>query len=333
MRRQAESKRAASAAGIAIIAATMALAFANDVAAQAYPSRAIRIVVGFPAGGPTDVVSRLVGQKLSERLGQSVVIDNRPGAGGVLATEMVAKGPADGYTLLMGTIGGLTVSQHLLRKMPYDTLRDLAPITQAVANTNFMVLHPSVPVKTVKEFIALARAQPDALSYASSGNGTITHLSGELFKMLTGVRIVHVPYKGGAPALTALISGEVALSFENALVALPHIRAGKMRPIAVTGAKRTQALPQVPTMQEAGLAGYQATGWYGLLAPAATPKEIVERLHAEASQVLRMKEVEDKLAAMGSDAIGNTPAEFARFIRSESEKWGKVVKAAGMKPD
>jgi tripartite-type tricarboxylate transporter receptor subunit TctC len=317
-----------------LTAAAAALAIAPVAAgAQSYPSRTVRIVVPFPAGGPTDVVSRLVGQKLSERLGQSVVIDNRPGAGGVVGTDLVAKSAPDGYTLVMGTIGGLTVSQHLLRKMPYDTLRDLAPITQAVANTNFMVLHPSVPVKTVKEFIALARARPDALSYASSGNGTITHLSGELFKMMTGVAMTHVPYKGGAPALTALISGEVALSFENALVALPHIRAGKMRAIAVTGPKRTQALPQVPTMEEAGIAGYQATGWYGLLAPAATPKEIIERLHAETSQVLSMKDVEDKLAAMGSDAIGNTPAEFARFIRAESEKWGKVVKAAGMKPD
>lgn len=319
---------------IGIAAATLlALALAPDGAAQPYPSRAIRIVVPFPAGGPTDVVSRLTGQKLGERLGQSVVIENRPGAGGVIGTDSVVKAAPDGYTLVMGTIGGLTVSQHLLRKMPYDTLRDLAPITQAVSNTNFMVLHPSVPVKTVKEFVALARAKPDALVYASSGNGTITHLSGELFKMLTGVAMTHVPYKGGAPALTALISGEVALSFENALVALPHIRAGKMRPIAVTGAKRTPALPQVPTMEEAGIAGYQATGWYGLLAPAATPKEIVGRLHAEMVQVLRMKEVEDKLAAMGSDAIGNSPAEFAAFIRSESEKWGKVVRAAGMKPD
>ena len=314
-------------------AAYFALGLALDVAAQPYPSRAIRVVVPFPAGGPTDVVSRLAGQKLGERLGQSVVIENRPGAGGVIGTDSVVKAAPDGYTLVMGTIGGLTVSQHLLRKMPYETLRDLAPITQVVSNTNFMVLHPSVPVKTVKEFVALARAQPGSLVYASSGNGTITHLSGELFKMLTGVAMTHVPYKGGAPALTALLSGEVALSFENALVALPHIRAGRMRPIAVTGAKRTPALPQVPTMEEAGIAGYQATGWYGLLAPAATPKTIIERLHAEMVQVLRMKEVEDKLAAMGSDAIGNSPAEFAAFIRAESEKWGKVVRAAGMKPD
>jgi len=321
---------------VAVIGSAFALAAtvgSYDAAAQAYPSRTVRIVVGFPAGGPTDIVSRLMAQRLSERLGQTFVVDNRPGAGGVLATEQVVKSVPDGHTLLMGTIGGLTVSQHLLAKMPYDTLRDLAPITQAVSNTNIMVLHPSLPVRSVKEFIALARARPDALTYASSGNGTITHLSGELFKLMTQVRMTHVPYKGGAPALTALISGEVGLSFENALIVLPHIRAGKMRPIAVTGARRTQALPDVPTMQEAGVDGYQATGWYGLLAPIATPSDIVARLHAESAQILRTKEVTDKFAAMGSEAVGNTPAEFAAFIRTEAEKWGKVVRAAGMKTD
>lgn len=317
----------------ALLALTAGMIEAPEVAAQAYPAKGVRIVVGFAAGGPTDVVARLVGQKLSERMGQTFVVDNRPGAGGVLATDQVAKAPADGYTLLMGTIGGLTVSQHLLAKIPYDTLRDLAPITQAVSNTNIMVLHPSIPTKSVKEFIALARSRPDALTYASSGNGTITHLSGELFKLMAGVKMTHIPYKGGAPALTALISGEVGLSFENALIVLPHIRAGKMRPIAVTGARRTQALAEVPTMDEAGLPGYRATGWYGLLAPAKTPADIVARLHAEASQVLKSKDVVDKFATMGSEAVGNTPAEFAEFIRSEADKWGKVVRAAGMKPD
>lgn len=317
----------------ALLALTAGVIEATDVAAQSYPAKSVRIVVGFAAGGPTDVVARLVGQKVSERMGQTFVVDNRPGAGGVLATDQVAKAPADGYTLLMGTIGGLTVSQHLLAKIPYDTLRDLAPITQAVSNTNIMVLHPSIPTKSVKEFIALARSRPDALTYASSGNGTITHLSGELFKLMAGVKMTHIPYKGGAPALTALISGEVGLSFENALIVLPHIRAGKMRPIAVTGARRTQALAEVPTMDEAGLPGYRATGWYGLLAPARTPGDVITRLHAEASQVLKSRDVVDKFATMGSEAVGNTPAEFTEFIRSEADKWGKVVRAAGMKPD
>lgn len=316
-----------------ILIATTGTIRSPDVAAQAYPAKSVRIVVGFAAGGPTDIVARLVGQKLTERMGQTFVVDNRPGAGGVLATEQVAKAPADGYTLLMGTIGGLTVSQHLLARIPYDTLRDFAPITQAVSNTNIMVLHPSIPAKSVKEFIALARSRPDALTYASSGNGTITHLSGELFKLMAGVKMTHIPYKGGAPALMALISGEVGLSFENALIVLPHIRAGKMRPVAVTGARRTPALPEVPTMDEAGLPGYRATGWYGLLAPAKTPGDIVTRLHGEASQVLKSKDVVDKFATMGSEAVGNTPAEFAEFIRSEADKWGKVVRAAGMKPD
>ncbi len=316
-----------------ILIATAGTIRSPDVAAQAYPAKSVRIVVGFAAGGPTDIVARLVGQKLAERMGQTFVVDNRPGAGGVLATEQVAKAPADGYTLLMGTIGGLTVSQHLLAKIPYETLRDFAPVTQAVSNTNIMVLHPSIPAKSVKEFIALARNRPDALTYASSGNGTITHLSGELFKLMAGVKMTHIPYKGGAPALIALISGEVGLSFENALIVLPHIRTGKMRPVAVTGARRTPALPEVPTMDEAGLPGYRATGWYGLLAPSKTPADIVTRLHVEASQVLKSKDVVDKFATMGSEAVGNTPAEFAEFIRSEADKWGKVVRAAGMKPD
>ncbi len=320
-------------AAMGLLIATAVTFDAADVAAQTYPTKSVRIVVGFAAGGPTDIVARLVGQKLSVRMGQAFVVDNRPGAGGVLATEQVAKATADGHTLLMGTIGGLTVSQHLLAKMPYDTLRDLAPITQAVSNTNIMVLHPSIPTKSVKEFIALAKSRPDALTYASSGNGTITHLSGELFKLMAGVKMTHIPYKGGAPALTALISGEVGLSFENALIVLPHIRAGKMRPIAVTGARRTQALSEVPTMDEAGLAGYRATGWYGLLAPAKTPTDVITRLHNEASQVLKSKDVVEKFATMGSEAVGNTPTEFAEFIRSEADKWGKVVRAAGMKPD
>ena len=314
------------------IAATLSLA-AGPASAQTYPDRPLRIVVGFSAGGPTDVVSRLVGQKLTQALGQPVVVDNRPGAGGVLAGEIVAKSPADGYTLLMGTIGGLSVSQSLQANMPYQTLRDFAPITQVVANTNLMVLHPSVPVRSVKEFIALARAQPGRLNYASSGNGTVTHLSGELFKNMAQVQITHVPYKGGGPALNALLSGEVDLSFENALVVLPHVKSGRLRALAVTGAKRAAALPEVPTMSEAGLRGYEATGWYGLLAPAATPSEIVRRLHDETVRILRTQEMIDKLRAQGSEAVGSSPEQFAAFIRAESEKWARVVKTSGMRLD
>ena len=319
------------------VAALLAIATATSATgsralAQSYPGKPIRVVVGFPAGGPTDVVARLVGQKLSEALGQAVLIDNRPGAGGVLAGEVVAKSAPDGYTLLMGTIGGLTVSQSL-QKMPYQTLRDFAPITQVVANTNFMVLHPSVPARTVKEFIALAKSRPGALNYASSGNGTITHLSGELFKSMARVELVHVPYKGGAPALNALLGGEVDLSFENALVVLPHIKSGRLRAIAVTGSKRAKAMPGVPTMSEAGLPGYQATGWYGLLAPAATPREIVQRLYDVLAAILRTQDVIDKFEAQGSEPVGNTPEQFSAYIQSESEKWAKVVKTSGMKVD
>jgi len=307
-------------------------AVAGNASAQAYPVKPVRVVVPFPPGGPTDTVARLMAPRMTEGLKQTVVIENRAGAGGVIGTELVAKSPADGYTLVMGTIGGLAVSMSLLPNRGYDTLRDLAPITQAVNVTSILVTHPSVPAKSVKELLALARARPGKLNYGSSGAGTITHLAGELVKLLGGVSIVHVPYKGGAPALVAIVSGEVDLTFENSLIIVPHIKSGKVRALGVTGAKRSKLLPDLPSIAET-LPGYGASGWYGLLAPAGTPRDIVARLNAEAVRALRTPDVADKLSSQGAEPAPGAPEEFAAFIRSEIDKWAKVVKAANMKPE
>lgn len=309
------------------------LLVAGTALAQPYPAKPIRIVVGFPAGGPTDIVTRSMAPKLTESLGQPVVVENRAGAGGVIATEQVAKSPPDGYTLVMGTIGGIAVAMSLIPNRGYDTLRDLAPITQAVTVTNILVTHPSVPAKTVKDLLAIAKSKPGRLNYASSGNGTVTHLAGELFKLMGKVDITHVPYKGGAPALTALISGEVDMSYENSLIILPQVKSGKVRAIAVTGVKRSRLLPDLPTIAESGLPGYNASGWYGLFAPAATPKPVITRLHAEASKVLRMPEIVDRLSSQGAEPVGNTPDEFTAFVRAEIDKWANVVKTARMRTD
>ena len=307
--------------------------FASPALAQSYPSKPVRVVVGFPAGGPTDIVSRTIAPKMSEGLGQTVIVDNRGGAGGVIATEQVSKAAPDGHTLLMGTIGGIAVAMSLIPNRGYDTLRDFAPVTQAVTVTNLLVVHPSVPAKNVKELLAIARSKPGRLNYASSGNGTVTHLAGELFKLLGKVEITHVPFKGGAPALTALISGEVDLSYENSLVVTPHVRAGKVKALAVTGLKRSQLMPELPTIAESGLPGYNASGWYGLFVPAATPKPIVARLNQEAVKALRMPDVVKTLSSQGAEPVGNSPEEFASFVRAEIEKWANLVKVAKMKMD
>jgi tripartite-type tricarboxylate transporter receptor subunit TctC len=315
------------------IAAALLSAIVSPLAhAQAYPAKPVRLLVGFPAGGPTDIVSRILAPKLSEGLGQPIVVENRAGAGGVIATEQAAKSAPDGYTLLMGTIGGIAVAMSLNPNRGYDTLRDLTPITQAVTVTNLLVVHPTVPAKTVKELLAIARAKPGGLNYASSGNGTVTHLAGELLKLLGKVDIVHVPFKGGAPALTALISGEVDLSYENSLVVTPHVKAGKVRALGVTGAKRSKLMPELPTIGET-LPGYNASGWYGLFAPAATPKSAVARINAEAVKALRAPEVVRALSTQGAEPVGNSPEEFGAFVKSEIDKWANLVKVAKMKTD
>ena len=305
---------------------------AGHASGQAYPAKPVRVVVPFPPGGPTDVVARLMAPKMTEGLKQSVVIENRAGAGGVIGTEQVARSAPDGYTLVMGTISGIAVSMSLLPSRGYDTLRDLAPITQAVNVTNVLVTHPSVPVKSVKDLLALARSRPGRLNYGSSGSGTVTHLAGELLKLLGGVNIVHVPYKGAAPALTAILAGEVDLTYENTLLVLPHIKSGRVRPLGVTAAARSRLFPDLPSIAET-LPGYGASGWYGLLAPAATPRDIVARLNAEAVRALRSPDVSEKLSSQGAEPAPGTPEEFTAFIRSEIDKWARVVRAANMKPE
>ena len=316
-----------------LLLAGCAVAMCSLSVAQTYPSKPVRLVVPFPAGGPTDIVGRTIGQKMSESLGQPVVIDNRAGVGGVIGSENVAKSPADGYTLLLGTIGGLAVAMSLYPNRGYDTLRDFAPVTQAVTVTNILVVHPALPVRSVKELLALARARPGALNYASSGSGTVTHLAGELFKTLGHVNIVHVPFKGGAPALTALMSGEVQMSYENSLIVVPHIKSGKLRALAVTGSQRSKLMPELPTIAEGGLPGYAASGWYGFVVPAATPKEIVARLNTDITHILRMPDVVERLSGQGAEPVGGTPEQYSAFIKSEIDKWTRLVKSANMKPD
>jgi len=293
----------------------------------------VRLVVPFPAGGPTDIVGRTISQKLSESLGQPVIVDNRPGAGGVIGTEFVAKSPPDGYTILLGTIGGLAVAMSLYPNRGYDTLRDFQAVAQAVTVTNILVVHPSLPARTVKELLSLARARPGTLNYASSGSGTVTHLAGELLNTMAHVKIVHIPFKGGAPALTALMSGEVEMNFENSLIVVPHIKAGRVRAIAVTGAQRSKLMPDLPTIAEGGLPGYNASGWYGFVLPAAVPKEIVSRLANDFNRILRMPDVVERLSGQGAEPVINTPEQFTAFIRTEIDKWTRLVKTANMKAD
>lgn len=300
---------------------------------QAYPNKAVRLVVGFPAGGPADIVARTLAPKLSEALGQPVIVDNRGGAGGAIATEQVAKAAPDGYTVLLGTIGGLAVAQSLVPSLGYDTLRDLAPVTQVVTVTSIMVVPASSPIQSVQALITAARNAPQRLTYASSGNGTAPNLSGELFKSLAGIDLLHVPYKGSAAALTALLRSEVDLNFENSLIVLPHIKSGKLRALAVTSAKRSPLLPELPTVNEAGVPGYAASGWYGVMVPVATPAEIVARLHVETVRVLRLPDVVERLASQGAEPVANSPGDFAAFIRAEIDKWGKLVRTTGMRPD
>ena len=311
----------------------LALVATSAYAQTAYPNRPIRVIVPFPAGGPSDVAMRTIAPRLAEALGQQIIIDNRGGAGGATGTELAAKSSPDGYTLLAGTIGGLAVSPTLNPKLGYNTLRDLAPITQTVNVAYIVTLHPSVPAKSIKELLALARSRPGKLNYGTSGAGTGPHLAGELMNMMAGINIVHVPYKGSATAQTALMSGEVDLTFENTLIVLPQVKAGRVRPIAATGVQRSKLMPDLPTVAESGLPGFSASGWYGMLAPIATPKDIIARLNTDVTRVLRMPDLAERLNSMAAEPAPGTTEQFGAFIRAEIDKWAKVVKAANMKAD
>ena len=321
----------------ALVAAAMALfagVAAPDASAQAaWPSKPIRIVVPFPPGGTTDILARAAAQKMTEAWKEQAVIDNRPGAGGNIGAELVAKAPADGYTMLMGTVGTHAINASLYAKMPYDHVKDFAPVILVAAVPNVMVVHPSVPAATVAEFIAWAKANPGKVNFASSGSGTSIHLAGELFKTQTGLAMTHVPYKGSAPAIADLIGGQVQVMFDNLPSALPQIRGGKLRALAVTSRERANALPDVPTVAESGLPGFEASSWFGLLAPSGTPREVVVRVNAEIARWLASSDAKDKLASQGAIAAGGTPEDFVSHIAAETAKWQKVVRESGAKVD
>ncbi len=315
-----------------------ALAASGHVGAQSarppggdYPAKPIRIVVGYPAGGPTDVLARTVAQKLTESWSQQVIVDNRAGASGMIGAELVVRAAPDGYTLLMVPVT-YAVTPSMFPKMPYDVERDLAPVALVAAAPFILVVHPTLPVKTVKDLIALARSRPGQLNYASASAGGMPHLAGELFNSMTGVKMIHIPYKGAAPATTDLIAGQVSLMFNNMLSAMPHVKGGRLRAVAVTSAKRSHAVPDLPTIAET-VPGYEASGWYGAFTPAATPREIIAKLNAEMNRVMRLPEVAQRLAGDGVEPVGATPERFGAYLRQEIVKWGKVVKLSGAKAE
>jgi tripartite-type tricarboxylate transporter receptor subunit TctC len=301
-------------------------------AQSSYPNRALRMVVPSSAGGGSDMAARIVAPRLAERLGQPIVIENRPGAGSVIGTDAVAKAAPDGYTVLMA-ISTLATNPVMYRKMPYDTLRDFAPVTQVAALPNILIVHPSMPVKSTKEFIAFVRARQGQINFGSSGTGTNPHLAMELFRSLLKLDMTHVPYKGSAPAIIDIIAGHFPVMMTTIITGVPHVRSARVRALAVTGATRSNAAPDVPTVAESALAGYEAVQWYGVVAPAKTPAEIVARLHAELAKLLQLVDIKQQFNRDGADTIGSTPDEFARFIRAELDKWSKAGREAGIKPE
>jgi len=302
----------------------------NAQAQNAYPSRPLRMIVPFAPGGSNDIVARLIGHKFAERFGQQVVIDNRGGASGIIGTDIAAKAAPDGYTLLMMSLT-LAVNPSLYKKLPYDTERDLATVSLVATAPLILVVHPSLPVKSLQELIAYAKANPGKLNFGSGGVGSTPHLAGEMLKVMAGLQMTHVPYKGGGPALADLVGGQLQLMLENIPSTLPHVRSGKLRVLALSGRMRSKLMPDVPTLDEAGLKGYEIVGWNGLFVPAATPRNIVSRLHTETFQALAAPDIKERLAAMGAEGVGNTPAQFSEFVKAEIKKWARVARAAGMR--
>ncbi|AOG24384.1 Bug family tripartite tricarboxylate transporter substrate binding protein [Acidovorax sp. RAC01] len=309
------------------------LATSPAALAQAYPSKPITIIVPFAAGGTTDILARVVGQALTTELGQPVVVDNRAGAGGNIGGAAAAKATPDGYTLFMGTVGTHAINASLYKKMPFDPVKDFAPLTRVATVPNLLVAHPSQPFKTVKDMIAYAKANPGKLTFGSPGSGASPHVSGELFRSMTGTDLLHVPYKGSAPAMTDLLGGQISIMFDNMPSAIQHVRSGKLVPIAVTTAKRSPELPNVPTIAESGVPGYEATSWFGMFAPAATPAPVVAQLNKAIVKVLNQPDVKKKIAEQGGDVVAETPEQFAAFIKAETTKWSKVVKESGASVD
>jgi tripartite-type tricarboxylate transporter receptor subunit TctC len=313
------------------LVATLLVLVGISAAAQSYPNRTIRLIVPFAPGGSADLVGRLLAQEMSVSWAQPVVVENKPGASAMIGNEFVARSAPDGYTLTVGTLGPFAVNQTLFEKLPYDNIRDFAPITLTGISSHILVAHPSVPVQNVSELIALAKAKPGQLTFASSGTGNATHLSFELFKAAAGIDIVHVPYKGGGPAMADLVGGQVLLSFASMASAVPFVKSGRLRAIAASGAQRSGLFPEVPTVAESGLAGFASEDWQGILAPAKTPADVVMKLNGEIARILALPEVKAKLAAAGFDARTSTPEWFGQFIQAETLKWARLLKGIGIK--
>jgi tripartite-type tricarboxylate transporter receptor subunit TctC len=291
------------------------------------------MIVPYPPGGSADILARAIGAKVGEGLGQPVVIDNRPGAGTIIGTEATAKSAPDGYTFMLGTVSSHAINPALNAKLPFDPVKDFTPLSLVASIPFAMIVHPSVPARSVQEFVALAKAKPGQLNYSSAGNGTSNHLAGELLKSMAGIDLVHVPYKGSAPALNDLIAGQVSLMFDLVLTAAPHIKSGAVRGLAVTGTQRSAVLPELPTVAETGLPGYEVSAWFGIFAPAGVPQAVAKRLNAEFVKVMQQPDLKQRLASLGADPLTSTPEEFSTYLRSEIDKWAKVVKASGMKVD
>ena len=304
-----------------------------SAAENAYPSRPVRLIAPFSAGGGVDIVARLVAQRLSEKWGQQVVVDNRTGATGIIGTDLAAHATPDGYTLLMGNAATHAVNVSLFKKLPYDAIRDFVPITLVGRVPEMLVVHPALPASTVQELIALAKSKPGELTFGSAGSGSPPHLAGELFQSLAKIRLVHIPYKGSAPALTDLIAGQINMYFSNILSAVPYVKGGRLRGLGVTSAKRSVVAPDIPAIAEAGLPGYEDYNWYGVLAPKGTPKAIVDKLHTDIVHVVKSTDVEDRLTKDGAEVIANTPAEFAKFIREEIQKYAQIIKQSGLRTE
>lgn len=321
-------RRAVAAA--VVLTAVLALGSASDARAQAYPTHPIRLVVPYPAGGAADILARVIGQKLSERLGEPMVIENRPGAGTAIGAKFVAKAPPDGYTILMGTVSSHAINPALTKDVGYDPVTDFAPISLVASLPFILDVNPSVPAHSVAELVALAKRQPGKLTFASAGIGTSNHLAGELFKSMAGIDIVHVPYRGSAPALEDVIAGHVTMMFDLTITSLPQIAAKQVRALAITTPRRSRLAPDLPTVAESGLPGYAVDAWFGLFAPAKTPDSVVNRLNAEAVAVMSLPDVRASLAKQGAEPLTSTPADFARYVRSELAKWTKVVHQSGI---
>ena len=312
-------------AAAALLATGVGAAMAQD----GYPNKPLTMVVPFSAGGTTDILARIVGQALGQELGQTIIIENKPGAGGNIGAQQAARAKADGYTLFMGTVGTHAINQALYKKLPYDPIKDFTPLSRVANVPNLLVAHPSRPYKTVKEMIEYGKKHPNEITYGSPGSGASPHVSGALFQSMTGVELTHVPYKGSAPAISDLLGNQIAVMFDNMPSAIQHVRSGKLRPIAVTTAKRSPELPDVPTIAEAGVPGYEATSWFGLWSVAGTPQPVLDKLHASLTKVLKDPAVAKKIADQGGEVVIETPAQFDAFIKSEAAKWGKVVKESG----